>query len=90
MLTAAFAPLYFTSLKGCFSEFINLRHSCFEEKFQKPSVHSWVVGVTLFPNISWHEIHKLSNCYHTLDLSNTIKGLVLPTEGHQPIRVKMT
>ena len=35
-------------------------HSCFEEEFPKPSVLSEVVGVALFSNISWPEIHKLS------------------------------
>jgi len=36
MLTVAFAPLYFTLLKGCFDEFIIEMHSCLEGEFQKP------------------------------------------------------
>ena len=30
MLAVAFAPLYFTFLYGCFDEFINEMHPCFE------------------------------------------------------------
>ena len=90
MLTVTFTPLYFTFRQGYFDDFINQIHSDFEEEFQQLSVLSWVVGVALIPNISWPEIHKLNKLLPYFELIQHNRRIVLPSEGLQPIKIKMT